>query len=94
MEPSGKIIIVEGNISAGKSTLCRRLQEELDCALFLEPTVANPFLEKFYKDPKKYALPLQLWILKQRYVTYGTSSDWRRPRPPPPAPPLPARRTQ
>ena len=32
--------------------------------------VENPFLEPYYKDPKKYALPMQLWLLKQRFVTY------------------------
>ena len=34
------------------------------------PQVENPFLEKYYGDPKKYALPMQLWLLKQRYITY------------------------
>ena len=32
--------------------------------------VENPFLEPYYKNPKKYALPMQLWLLKQRFVTY------------------------
>mmetsp|Transcript_14886 Transcript_14886/g.51840 ORF Transcript_14886/g.51840 Transcript_14886/m.51840 type:complete len:348 (-) Transcript_14886:39-1082(-) len=65
-----KIIIVEGNISAGKSTLCRKLSHELNYVLYLEPTVENPFLEPYYKEPKKYALPMQLWLLKQRFITY------------------------
>lgn len=66
-----RLIIVEGNISAGKSTLCRMLSDELNYALFLEPTVENPFLDRFYKEPRKFALPMQLWLLKQRYITYG-----------------------
>lgn len=66
-----RLIIVEGNISAGKSTLCRMLSDELNFALFLEPTIENPFLDKFYKEPRKFALPMQLWLLKQRYITYG-----------------------
>lgn len=32
--------------------------------------VENPFLEPYYKEPKKYALPMQIWLLKQRFVTY------------------------
>lgn len=32
--------------------------------------VENPFLEKYYAEPKQYALPMQLWLLKQRYVTF------------------------
>lgn len=32
--------------------------------------VENPFLTKYYKEPKVYALPMQLWLLKQRFVTY------------------------
>eukprot|EP00949_MAST-11_sp_MAST-11-sp1_P002854 g2854.t1 len=64
------IIIVEGNISAGKSTLCKELSAALEYAVFLEPTVANPYLEKYYAEPKVYALPMQIWLLKQRFVTY------------------------
>ena len=67
---SARLVIIEGNIGVGKSTLARKLSEGLDYALFLEPTVENPYLEKFYAEPKKYALKLQLWILKQRYLTY------------------------
>ena len=65
-----KLIIVEGNIAAGKSTLCRDLASALNYGLFIEPTDANPFLEKYYADPKKYALPMQMWFLKQRFTTY------------------------
>ena len=54
----------------GKTTLARKLSLELRYKLFLEPTVENPYLEKFYAEPNKYALPLQLWILRQRYQTY------------------------
>ena len=65
-----RLVIVEGNISAGKSTLCRELAERLGYALFLEPTVGNPYLEKYYAEPKVYGLPMQMWLLKQRFVTY------------------------
>ena len=65
-----RLVIVEGNIGVGKSTLARKMAKELGCTLFMEPTVENPYLEKFYADPHKYALKLQLWILQQRYLTY------------------------
>lgn len=65
-----KLVIVEGNISAGKTTLSRALAKHLDFALFLEPVVENPFLEKFYGDPKRYAFPMQMWFLRQRFGTY------------------------
>ena len=43
-----RIIIGEGNISAGKSTLCRELARELGYELFMEPVVTNPYLELYY----------------------------------------------
>ncbi|GKT22782.1 Deoxynucleoside kinase like protein [Aduncisulcus paluster] len=64
------IIVIEGNISAGKSTLAKSLALELDLRLFEEPVVENPYLEDFYKDPCKWALTMQLWLLEQRYKTY------------------------
>jgi hypothetical protein len=46
--PRRPVVIVEGNIGAGKSTLCRQLAQELNYTIFLEPTVGNPYLEKYY----------------------------------------------
>ena len=42
----------------------------LNYALFIEPTDKNPYLELYYKDPKKYAFEMQIWFLKQRFTTY------------------------
>ena len=67
---SPQLVIVEGNIGVGKSTLACQLARQLDYRVFLEPTTKNPYLAKFYQDPKKYALKLQLWIFKQRFRTY------------------------
>ena len=39
------LIVVEGNISADKSTLCRALADELGYELFLEPMITNPYIE-------------------------------------------------
>ncbi|PFX23226.1 Deoxyguanosine kinase [Stylophora pistillata] len=65
-----QLVIVEGNIGVGKSTLSCQLARKLNYRVFLEPSAKNPYLAKFYKDPKKYALKLQLWIFKQRFRTY------------------------
>ena len=43
-----KLIVVEGNIGVGKSTLARGLAAQLQYKLFLEPTAENPFLGNFY----------------------------------------------
>lgn len=67
---SSKLIILEGNIGVGKTTLACQLARKLDYKLFLEPTTKNPYLAKFYEDPKRYALKLQLWIFRQRFRMY------------------------
>ena len=60
-----------GNICAGKTTLSKQLGELYGSKVFYEPATKNPFLEKFYKEPKKYAFRLQIWLLKYRYKTYN-----------------------
>ena len=70
LTPPGKLVIVEGNIGVGKTTLSQKLSSLLGYKLFLEPTSKNPYLEKFYAEPKKYALKLQLWIFQQRLHMY------------------------
>lgn len=59
-------IVIEGPIGVGKTSLCRRLAERFQAQLVLEEPEANPFLERFYKDSSRYALPTQLFFLFQR----------------------------
>ena len=59
-------IVVEGPIGAGKTSLARRLSERFGAKLVLEDPSANPFLERFYRDARRYALPTQLFFLFQR----------------------------
>ncbi|GIZ53229.1 deoxynucleoside kinase [Noviherbaspirillum aridicola] len=59
-------IVVEGPIGAGKTTLARRLTESLQAHPLLELPEENPFLEKFYRDPARYALQTQMFFLFQR----------------------------
>jgi NADH dehydrogenase (ubiquinone) 1 alpha subcomplex subunit 10 len=65
-----KLITLEGNIGVGKTYLATELAKLLGYKVFLEPTVANPYLEKFYADPKGYALKLQIWIYRQRFKLF------------------------
>ncbi|MEZ5047816.1 MAG: deoxynucleoside kinase [Chitinophagaceae bacterium] len=62
-----KFITVEGNIGAGKTTLSQLLQETFDAELILEQFADNPFLPKFYKEKERYAFPLELSFLADRY---------------------------
>lgn len=59
-------IVVEGPIGAGKTSLAMRLAGHLRATMLLEQPSANPFLSRFYQDPKRYALPTQLFFLFHR----------------------------
>ena len=59
-------IAVEGPIGVGKTTLVHRLAVDFDAELFLEQPEENPFLERFYADPRRAALPTQLSFLMGR----------------------------
>ena len=68
MIPKTPIIWVEGIIASGKTTLSRLLSEMMDFHCLEEPVETNPYLGAFYKDPKKYAFGLQLFMLHTRYA--------------------------
>lgn len=59
-------IVIEGPIGAGKTSLARRLAERFGAQAVLEEAQGNPFLERFYRDSRRYALPTQLFFLFQR----------------------------
>jgi len=61
-----RYIVVEGPIGVGKTALAKRLAESLDGELVLEEVLANPFLERFYRDGKSAALPAQMFFLFER----------------------------
>src|SRR5215467_2430689 len=60
-------IAIEGNIGAGKTTLAHLLSRKLNARLILEQFADNPFLPKFYENPKQYAFPLELFFMAERY---------------------------
>ncbi|MCE1187790.1 MAG: deoxynucleoside kinase [Ignavibacteria bacterium] len=62
-----RYIAVEGVIGAGKTSLARKLSEKLNARLVLEQFELNPFLEKFYSFPERYAFQTQMFFLVNRY---------------------------
>lgn len=67
MDNKIKYIAIEGVIGAGKTSLARRLSERLKAKLILEDFVDNPFLERFYENPARYAFHTQIYFLLSRY---------------------------
>jgi deoxyguanosine kinase len=65
--PSPKYISIEGVIGTGKTSLARMLGEVLDAQVIYERPEENPFLEDFYRDPRRYAFQTQLYFLLSRY---------------------------
>ena len=62
-----QFITIEGNIGAGKTTLANLLSKHYNARLILEEFADNPFLPKFYENPKQFAFPLELFFMAERY---------------------------
>ncbi len=60
-------ITVEGNIGVGKTTLTHLLAKHFNARIVLEEFAENPFLAKFYENPKQYAFPVELFFMAERY---------------------------
>jgi 2-amino-4-hydroxy-6-hydroxymethyldihydropteridine diphosphokinase len=60
-------VAFEGNIGAGKTTLAIKIAEDFNAKTVLERFADNPFLPKFYKDQNRYAFPLEMSFLADRY---------------------------
>lgn len=63
----GSFIGITGLIGSGKTELATELSKFLNLPVFHEDVSGNPYLEIFYKDKSKYAFPLQIWLLQNRY---------------------------
>lgn len=60
-------IAVEGNIGAGKTSFSTMVSEDFNAKLILERFKDNPFLPKFYENKERYAFPLEMSFLADRY---------------------------
>ena len=60
-------IAIEGNIGAGKTSLANMMSDEFNAKIVLERFADNPFLPKFYEDKERYAFPLEMSFLADRY---------------------------
>jgi deoxyguanosine kinase len=60
-------IAIEGNIGAGKTSLATKISHDYNAKLILERFADNPFLPKFYSDAQRYAFPLEMSFLADRY---------------------------
>ncbi len=68
-------IAIEGNIGAGKTSLARMIAERYNGKLVLERFADNPFLPKFYEDPGRYAFPLEMSFLADRYQQFSDDTS-------------------
>lgn len=60
-------IAIEGNIGSGKTSLANKIGDDFNAKLVLERFADNPFLPKFYADEERYAFPLEMSFLADRY---------------------------
>ncbi|WP_159635392.1 deoxynucleoside kinase [Erysipelothrix anatis] len=68
------MIVIEGVVGVGKSSLMRIIAES-DYEAFEEPVVDNPILDKFYYDRERYAFPLQVFFLNKRFEHIKQAKD-------------------
>ncbi len=62
-----QFIAIEGNIGAGKTTLCKMLADDWNGKLVLEQFSDNPFLPQFYQDAERHAFSVELFFMTERH---------------------------
>ncbi len=60
-------VVIEGNIGTGKTSYCQALAHRYNVSLILEQFNDNPFLPYFYRDKERYAFPVELFFMTERY---------------------------
>ena len=70
-----KYIAIEGNIGAGKTSLAQILSTKYNAELALEEFADNSFLTQFYQNPERWAFPLELSFLAERYQQLKQKQD-------------------
>ncbi|SIQ25075.1 2-amino-4-hydroxy-6-hydroxymethyldihydropteridine diphosphokinase [Maribacter ulvicola] len=68
-------VAIEGNIGAGKTTLATKISEDFNAKLILERFAENPFLPNFYEDQARYAFPLEMSFLADRYQQFTEDTN-------------------
>ncbi|MEM6894578.1 MAG: 2-amino-4-hydroxy-6-hydroxymethyldihydropteridine diphosphokinase [Bacteroidota bacterium] len=66
-----QLIAIEGSIGAGKTSLAKMISEDFNAKLVLERFADNAFLPKFYEDPARFAFPLEMSFLADRYQQFS-----------------------
>lgn len=74
-----RMIVIDGVVGCGKSTLSNILVNEWGYELFPEPVINNPILEKFYYDKKRYSFPLQIFFFNKRFDLIQQASKHNKP---------------
>ena len=74
MENFPRFIVISGLIGVGKSVLTKKLAALLEYEPIYEPVEDNSYLEKFYKDPHKWAYPMQEFLKHRRFAAYQFAS--------------------
>ncbi|MFT5736021.1 MAG: deoxyguanosine kinase [Maribacter sp.] len=70
-----EFITIEGNIGAGKTSLATKISEDFNAKLILERFAENPFLPSFYQDQSRYAFPLEMSFLADRYQQFSDDTN-------------------
>lgn len=68
-------IVIEGNIGAGKTTLAYKIAHDFGGQLVLEHFADNPFLPRFYQDRSRYAFPVEMSFLADRYQQFTENTS-------------------
>ncbi|MCL4163827.1 UNVERIFIED_CONTAM: hypothetical protein GTU68_016280, partial [Idotea baltica] len=70
-----QFIAIEGNIGAGKTSLATKISQDFNAKLILERFAENPFLPSFYEDKARYAFPLEMSFLADRYQQFSDDTS-------------------
>jgi deoxyadenosine/deoxycytidine kinase len=70
-----EFISIEGNIGVGKTSLATKISKDFNAKLILERFAENPFLPSFYQDQSRYAFPLEMSFLADRYQQFSDDTN-------------------
>lgn len=70
-------IAIHGPVGCGKSTLSMLLAGREGLELFPEPVQSNPYLERFYEDPERYAFSMQVFLVHSRFEQACVAETFR-----------------